>query len=649
MSDRSRGQLFLFKTPSRLGVTSARGGAGRSSPSVGRGRCGCAGLELDSSSAVTLPRVSPIPADRVLILRVVRSPLDLFELPYSFAQLRPVAADAFLREAGERGVRLHDADLEALHRSGILIPLLRIAKDTRGIAALWKQNPRNARHVARWAGTSRYDLEQARAEGRLNDVASERFIPRSARAGTLDNERYEASSYLYSPHQVIMLPLAKEASRSLSHSLNGRQHRARFPANARQWIPKWQERGQRLRVIVVGLSALDPVYYPDVRGRLSLDSRFDLNDYFQWRRRLPLTALLKWMGVPADWLKESAAFLLRSADGIDPLREWVDLIAEVEPEKWDRLRGDARNAVDLRIAAEMLLRYYEDLAHGRRAKSLPTTPGRFRSQLDGRLKRRRSLDETLTEYGLSPHPRLVLVVEGETELLVLPRVMEHFGVRREDDFISVQMAGGTGRDLSSLIAYAVAPRVSREEDRRYLNLRRPPTRIFVVFDAERPVDTAAAREKRRRIWVDWIMFAMPADVRDDPLRAALVRDQIDRLVELRTWNRRGESFEFAHFTDRQLAVAIDRIDWRTRKPSLAKRVELVGSARRGCEKLDNLIFGSKLDLADVLWPTLEAKIRRATRQNAPERVPIVSVLQRALDLAYELPRRHLVIDVSPPA
>ena len=155
--------------------------------------------------------------------------------------------------------------------------------------------------------------------------------------------------------------------------------------------------------------------------------------------------------------------------------------------------------------------------------------------------------------------------------------------------------------------------------------------------------TREEREKRRQIWVGRILRALPREH-----RTASVRESLDRLVYVETWNRRGLSFEFAHFTDRQLAGAIARLDDRPRQPSLSERTSQVGRLRTSRGNINNLIgWTSKLDLADELWPVLERKIRRAEQSKTEGRIPIVRVLDRATDLARELPRRNVVIPLRP--
>jgi hypothetical protein len=418
-------------------------------------------------------------------------------------------------------------------------------------------------------------------------------------------------------------------------------------------VPPWQlenarKEGRRLRELIIALSVLDPVFYPAIIGRVSLPAERDFEAFFRWRDRQRLTAPLTWLGVDAEWIKEAGRELLWRANSIDPLRNWVDLVAEISPDRWTRLRGDARLAVDLRVAAEIFLRYYERLVRGRRARAIPVPPRRMPSAFDGRLKRGPNVDGLLTDYGISPHPRLVMVLEGETELAVMPRVLAKLGVSLRDDVLALQNAAGAGRDLASLVAFAIAPRVRAEPDLPYLHLVRPPTQLYVVFDSEPPVDSDGARERRRQDWLNRIVASLSSGAVDDPSTTELVRGQLDRLVHLRTWNSRGESFEFAHFTDLAIARAIDRLDQRTKKPTLSELRAIVGNLRRQSSGLKNVLDGvpSKVALAEELWPTLERRIDAAKRRETESRIPIVAVAYEAVRLAHELPRRNLVIDLK---
>jgi hypothetical protein len=299
--------------------------------------------------------------------------------------------------------------------------------------------------------------------------------------------------------------------------------------------------------------------------------------------------------------------------------------------------------MDLRITAELFLGYHDDLVEAGKATALEKPGRRGRGRFDHRLKRKRPLDAVLTEFGLSPHPRLVLVVEGTTELLLIPCAMKLLGVTTDEDFISVQDAEGVDKDLKALLGF-LAPRVNAEGDGHYRDLVRPPTRFLVVFDPEGRVSTDEGREKRRAAWVDRIHRAIPGESKNPA-----VREQVEPLVELATWNLRGESFEFAHFTDRQIAAAVLRIPGHRKSRTLETVTEQVAKLRSLHGNLETQLppRSSKGPLARQLQPVLEQKIQRAQARGTAGTIPLVKVLDRAIELAYEYPRKNLVIGLRP--
>ena len=337
-------------------------------------------------------------------------------------------------------------------------------------------------------------------------------------------------------------------------------------------------------------------------------------------------------------MKSRAVGLITQADRIDPLGNWLALVREADPSRWKELRGEARSALDLRVGAEVLLAYYERLIRGRLAPALKPPIGRAHDPLRNRLRSQQGIDRVLTDFGLSPHPRLVLVLEGDTELLVFPRVMAYFGIRADCDFIAIENAQEVGRDLSALIAYAVAPLTEEAGDGRYLRLVKPPTRLLAMMDAEGPYATAESREKRRQAWIKRI-----TDTLLPRHRTQSVRESLETLVSVQTWDRKGQSFEFPHFTDRQIATAINQLDQRERRPGLEQLTELVTATRSRQGNLGSVGQFSKVQLAEGLWPVLERKMELARGRGTEARIPIVALLDRARDLAREFPRRNLVI------
>jgi hypothetical protein len=566
------------------------------------------------------------------------STLDLLDLPYTFWQLRLLTEDQFRREAKARGVDLFERQLEGLHRLRVLLPFVRVSRDGRAIAAAARRDDPDIWEIAHWQSTHRVDLLRARDTGRIHDPLTEHFIARRRLGRKVGDVTYRSSEYLYSHHQLLSLPVVQSVLPSFRYSDEGEING--FEVD-RAISGYWQGQAEWLHPRLIALSALEPIYYPNIIRRIRYNAD-ELASYDAWRNTLRPRAMLDWLEVEPSWIKDSAGALLDQANRLDPLGQWSELVREADPDRWDWLQGEARSANDLRIGAEILLRYYDRLVRGRIAPKIKEQTGRMRDQFSGRLKPKGGLDGVLTSFGLSPHPQLVLVVEGETELLLFPRLMALFGTRKDRNFIAIENAQGVGRDISSLVAFAVAPSIERDANDRYLRPLKPLTRLLAVMDAEGKYATPQSREERRRVWVDRILQTLPPEDRTSP-----VRRSIERLVAVKTWNRKGQSFEFAHFTDRQLAVATAKIDRRTNL-SLEKRVEMAESIRRSRGNLDPLLgSGSKVELADVLWPVLRRRVERAQGYGTERRIPIVRMLDHAIDMAHELPRRNVVIPRLP--
>jgi hypothetical protein len=585
----------------------------------------------------TAPGVAATESNRV------RSAVDLLELPYSFTQRQLLTVRDFERAGSERGVGLTGDDLEALHRSRLLVPLFRVRRDGRAInAAARGGNPHLARVLAHWTPQRRDDLRETKKAGQLYDAAAEPFIARSRLLRPLDERTYEASVFLYAAQQLVTLPLIRNALPALrSAKGSGRVAVLDAPRETRE---SWREQAQELRDAAIVACALEPVYYSRLVETLTLPALEEFSAFDAWRESFLPTRMLDWLGVSAQWIRDRANGLRVTADRLDPLGRWTELVARANAKTWDWLQGVARNVMDLRIAAETLLLFHDDLVEAGAAEPVPAPHPRARVGSYRRLQPQRPLDALLTDFGLSPHPRLVVVVEGATERHLFPRVMRQLGVSVDDAFIAIEDAEGVDRDISPLIAY-LAPRLDQPPAEDYAEFQRPPTRFLVVSDAEGKSATRKQRHERRRDWVERIMRTLPRD-----LRTPVVRDQLRLLVQVITWKRSGESFEFAHFTDRELALAIERLDQRRpRKPTLSSLIAAMAGIRRARGSLTPELEAariSKVDLADELWPTLERKIERALQRETERNIPIVRVVGRAVGLATEFPSGSLLLALS---
>jgi hypothetical protein len=571
-----------------------------------------------------------------------RSSVELCELPYSFWQLPLLSAQKFAEAARERGVYLSVGQLEALHRLRLLTPLLRVRRDGRALAAAVRRDDPWIWELQRAVPQDARELREVRSQERLHDPAAEPFVARRRLRRTVGKVTYDSSEYLYSHHQLLHLPELGGLLARLHPGPAGKIEGGPPPM-----LDHMRAQARAIREVVIACSALEPVQYPFI----VLRTRSRGNEYEQYRRWLKRQhgrAMMQWLDLAPDWFRSKGEGLLRVADGIDPLGSWREVVREADPRSWEKLRGDARIAIDLRIGAEILLRYCEGMARARvpGARKLPRPKPGHRDPLASRLRPTGKVNRVLTEHRVSPHPNLVFVVEGDTEELLLPRVYAHFDIRPDREFIAIENARGVDRDLSSLVSFAISPQVEIEAGRRYLRLETPPTRLLAVMDAEGKYALPEQRRDERLKLIERIILTFPKK-----FRTAAVEDSIAGLITIETWNAKGESFEFAHFTDRQIANAIGKAYLPAKKgkscPSLPRRIKAVGALRKKHGRLDELLgAGSKLALAEALWPVLERKIERASKAGTERRIPVVRAIDRAGELAHEYPRAELVIPLE---
>jgi hypothetical protein len=258
------------------------------------------------------------------------------------------------------------------------------------------------------------------------------------------------------------------------------------------------------------------------------------------------------------------------------------------------------------------------------------------------------------KFGLSPQPALVLIIEGDTEEYIIPKVMELLSIPQHSSFIEIFNAKSIDKDFEFLAQYIVPPQLGDTLENAVL-LSRPATHFFVVVDAEKKFSDSKKRKNKHKTWIDRIYEAMPEEYRTEKMRSDL-----DKLVSIETWD--DDVFELAHFTDEELAQALLTAYKGTESPSLDylkgevnqmrgvsqhKNIENILDSWNHKKKQENpdYIQGRrvrKTDLAIELWPVLEGKIRDAS-ENDLNQIPIVKVLLEAARLAILTHRKDVMI------
>ena len=535
--------------------------------------------------------------------------LALLQDPYAFTQTRLLGPEDFIREAKRRGIGLDRRQLELLHRRRVLQPFYRV--HSRPVA-----DPGLSCTPSGSLDSALYEVRYALAEGRLSDPACRRFAPwPSPRA---------RPSLWYSYNQLLVLRSIPDIQR---------QMQARQPADHRELdlVPL----DARAREVFAGerslaflVEALTTKYRPRVVRSVKLISSSDEQELFRFIYGDEDPHGLRQIELSSELIIRQADQLLIAAKNFDPLGDWSQVVRMAEPRRWEDLRYDALLAHDYRIAAELLLRYVEDQEQ-LEITDLPDIPP---TGLVHQPKQRLRLDdreraETVMRFGIGDRPALVLAVEGHAEYEIAPRVLDMLGYDPVASRIAIVNLESIKGDVKLLARAVAVPRLDTDGD-RYSRLFAPLTSLVVVVDPEPPYETPSRVEAKQNEMIDSVLNSLPPSLRSDA-----IRNDLALILHVNCW---PVEFEFAHWTDGELAAALQEIS------SFAASIpheELARSVNK--HRIEGDTFKSvwanwrrppsKVKLAHVLWPALERNIRTAP---APEKIPIVQVIQEAISIMH---------------
>lgn len=396
----------------------------------------------------------------------------------------------------------------------------------------------------------------------------------------------------------------------------------------------------RLRRLAQLLVALEARYFPEMKKPWIHLSNATFEEWHAYRGQFDPSAVVTRFGWTPEELARTAGELLFRARSSDPLKgEWSELVQRASSRSWDKLEGQIVVALDARIAAEVLLLCYEDLAQRSQTPTLSDHAEWFGSQ-EGRLSRSAtSLDGTLSALGLSPHPGVVLVVEGETEEVLLPLVRDRLRFTDADGIVRSVVMRGTKAGLTKLVAFAAGPLIDRPQGDDWL-LMKPPTRVLVAVDPDDPFDSDEKIEKVRTNMIDEVVAVIRAQGVEPE------RHELDSLIRIETWSQ--SCFEFAHFDDEELALAIEIVHPGCNGLTHERLVAALGRQREHGQDIKKVWARwrrppSKRALAKELWPHLEAKIAAAETGQVAAVPEVVLRLQMAYQDAGARPAGRWIL------
>jgi hypothetical protein len=483
-------------------------------------------------------------------------------------------------------------------------------------------------------------LEELEA-GRVRLGSTVAFRPWATRKRRLGEVRFNSWDGLYSPYQILLIRDALDIARARPRRAFEREWRDRRVLAARQAATEAE-------IWIAALMALEPWYYPRIvqSAHVPMDYGMAFDEFDAATAAFEAKRAYQDLGWGRDDMLRLAEGFIWKAHALDPLQNWTDLVALIHPSKWDRLEGEALLSIEYRKAGELLLRFLEELGRDGVVMPLPTSPFRSYTQLGDRLRpKHEDLDRVLNDYGISPHPAVVLLVEGETERFLFTELMKLLNVPRLDSFIRIELLGGVDKEIE-LLAKHLAPAL-RASGGTYLDMLRPPTRLLLAVDAEKRYSTPERRDRAKSKLADHLFNALDPEFQNE-----ITRSEMDYFVHIETWSDEHKDVEFSHFTDRALAKAVLATQLAPADATLEGLTEAIRDLRAHRLPIDKLwnswpVKPKKPDLWKGLWRPLRARIKRAQVRGTPERIPVVRVLFEAYRLAAR-PRRHVVIKTSLP-
>jgi hypothetical protein len=522
----------------------------------------------------------------------------LLTIPASFTQDRLLRTEDVIREAARLGVTVGVDALERLHRERLLIPLF-VVTDEPDVALAVSSiepvglNPRG------------WTFDAAR-EGRLRDPQHFDAVDAFPYARPEGADRRWWDGYIYSQWHLVELPHALADAAFLP------EHQATLRARA-----------QVRRLGTLAAAALATRYMPDVAGQISFPGGIDHE--VVWKSRYDWTAerRLAAVGVPPVTLRGAAERYLRWAHR-DPLIGWWPVIRHAGHRGWSKIDGLPALCIQHRILAELLLRADEELAETGLVEALDPPSGMGLHAFDDRIappRGRRSLDAELASLGVSPHPRVVMIVEGKTERLHVRAIADELGIDRPNMLRVVDLGGSKVRP--DLVArYVATPRLGTVDEGPGQELDVLPTAVMIAMDPENLWRTVEDRRTRLRVVHDAVRAAV------EEQGGRITQQELDFLVEVHTWD--DQTYEFANFTDDELGDALMQLGTE-RDVALDRGTVVAELAKQRADRRDigvalaRLRLGAdKVRLAELLRPALLRDLETATRTR-----PVVEVVLTA--------------------
>jgi len=229
------------------------------------------------------------------------------------------------------------------------------------------------------------------------------------------------------------------------------------------------------------LLQLQNAYQPDYRGvvHLTWDEK-SFERWLDWRKNsFSPSEVLKDSGMSLEEARDLGRGFAAQADFDDPMARWYRLVRLMPFTQKEKLRGKALLAQDYYEIVGILNFFLrdltkeeqpdaDDLVDGRRGKWKNTYYGKKFDYKDPDIQKK-----IISDFLIVPIPKVVLLIEGDTEETVISILMNALGIIPENEGITIHNFGGTG-GITAFNASAVLGIAKSQNVARYLIIDNDP-------------------------------------------------------------------------------------------------------------------------------------------------------------------------------
>jgi hypothetical protein len=361
--------------------------------------------------------------------------------------------DNFIRFCRDRNLNVQPDRLRHLERLGLFLPLLRVYRFDISVKVEYVDGGQRYRDLGElkpgeaWDGNVLTELAQfdfGRESIRSwieHGYAWDPRGPTSSHAATIDTEPERHEAY-YSQFQIVELEYLLSG---MTATVNIEWALRPDGAIDTEWGDNLKPQLSKFAAQVATTFAASPVadistvcqvisdrYYPRTQSdqrRMQVPAGrsgfFNLN-WYEFARQWDAPRLAAELNVGKEQLRKIYDQVSGLCGAVDPLEKWRGLVRFVSVGKRQQLKDDALRALTLGEMARMLRLLYEDAFSDRLDphEDFGTRVVNRTADIVAEDDPLRALELVANDFGVNPKPKLVLFVEGATELAVVPLLFD---------------------------------------------------------------------------------------------------------------------------------------------------------------------------------------------------------------------------------